>query len=310
MELGTLNLKEFLNNNPNYFKNYENLKSFIFQILNGLNYLSENSLVHRDLKIENILFFENQNLFKISDLGSCVEIIKNDRRQHRGYIIYAPPEIRFNKIYNYHKTDIFSFGLVILQCIGILNDPNDLTQYKNEKDFNFKKNELLEIVEQIFPQSALLNFLGKILEYKIIDRLTPKEAGLILNKEFTPDEKPIIPCGNLLKSKIYLKNENSYLSIIEDELLITDSKETEFELIKTEKAKFLIKYFDTYLSSSIVNQSKVILSDKKEEWGIIMYEPQGVYFIKNINNNLFLSVNGENIGLNGILSNSEKFKIE
>lgn len=42
------------------------------EIKNGYEYLYENEIVHRDLKLENIFLFKNKSfLIKIGDFGSC-----------------------------------------------------------------------------------------------------------------------------------------------------------------------------------------------------------------------------------------------
>lgn len=46
----------------------DQLKKFFYKILKGVNYLHENSIIHRDLKLDNILIDKNMNP-KICDFG-------------------------------------------------------------------------------------------------------------------------------------------------------------------------------------------------------------------------------------------------
>jgi serine/threonine protein kinase len=310
MELGTCNLKEFVNNNPTYFNSYDNLINFILQVLDGISLMSSNSIAHRDLKIDNILYFEKSNEFRINDFGCAVDVVKNDRRQHRGYIVYCPPEVRFGKIYNYHKNDIFSLGLIVLQCIGVMKDPNDLTQIKAENSFNDYKKSLLDKVKQIHQQEELLNFLTGILEYKADKRLSPNEAALILNKEFNEDKNLF---NNSLSGFIYLRVGENYLSYSDDEVTVSMVKDNscKFELIPICSGKYLIKLDNkSHLASTMVNLNKISFSDKispHEEWLIVRYKD--IYFLRNHNLH-FLSITEERVSLSGLLGESEKINIE
>ena len=49
--------------NEKFFKNIS------YQILSGINYLHQNMIIHRDLKLENILYDKEKNIVKITDFG-------------------------------------------------------------------------------------------------------------------------------------------------------------------------------------------------------------------------------------------------
>lgn len=99
-------------------------------ILEGLRYLHENGILHRDLKPPNILLNKKLEV-KICDFGSA---ISEDHRidgsfPNEGFTTwYKSPEILFgSKAYDY-KTDIWSFGCVfgeLLNGIPVFPGLND-----------------------------------------------------------------------------------------------------------------------------------------------------------------------------------------
>lgn len=53
------------------------LIDIFIQVIDGLKYLHSQGIVHRDVKLENILLFDEGNTAKICDFGSCCPIIDN-----------------------------------------------------------------------------------------------------------------------------------------------------------------------------------------------------------------------------------------
>ena len=69
-------------------------------------------MVHRDLKLENILVDENMNL-KVADFGFATFKHVNKLQSYRGTMTYMAPEIKEGKTYDGRQIDIFSTGVIL-----------------------------------------------------------------------------------------------------------------------------------------------------------------------------------------------------
>jgi serine/threonine protein kinase len=88
-------------------------RKFARQIGSALDYCHRNSIVHRDLKIENILISKNGNI-KIIDFGLS-NLYAPDRHLSTfcGSLYFAAPELLNAKPYTGPEVDIWSFGIVL-----------------------------------------------------------------------------------------------------------------------------------------------------------------------------------------------------
>jgi len=105
-------LLDYLYNNGNI--NEYQAKKIIFDIINGVNYLHVNKILHRDLKLENIIMIYDKNgiysSIKIIDLGLS-EKINGYSNKYAGTPNYMPPEVFKNLKYDF-KFDVFSIGVI------------------------------------------------------------------------------------------------------------------------------------------------------------------------------------------------------
>jgi serine/threonine protein kinase len=106
-------------------KNYKNftwvnkLKTLSF-IIDGLEAIHQEQLVHRDFHPGNILFkfhkrdHDASNLCNvcISDMGLCGEIGNTDKTKIYGVLPYVAPEVLYEKPYT-QAADIYSFGMIM-----------------------------------------------------------------------------------------------------------------------------------------------------------------------------------------------------
>ncbi|KAF1804196.1 hypothetical protein FB192DRAFT_1324365 [Mucor lusitanicus] len=83
------------------------------QILSALDYCHRNSIVHRDLKIENILISQAGNI-KIIDFGlSNLFSPRSSLSTFCGSLYFAAPELLNAKAYTGPEVDVWSFGVVL-----------------------------------------------------------------------------------------------------------------------------------------------------------------------------------------------------
>ncbi|KAG2232997.1 hypothetical protein INT48_001060 [Thamnidium elegans] len=88
-------------------------RQFARQIVSALDYCHRNSIVHRDLKIENILISQSGNI-KIIDFGlSNLFSPRSSLSTFCGSLYFAAPELLNAKAYTGPEIDIWSFGVVL-----------------------------------------------------------------------------------------------------------------------------------------------------------------------------------------------------
>ena len=101
---------------------------WIIQILEGLKYLHDNKIMHRDLKCANIFLMKN-GLLKLGDLNVSKIAKMGMAQTQTGTPYYASPEVWKDKPYDY-KSDIWSVGCIIYE-ICTLHPPFRGTSLRN-----------------------------------------------------------------------------------------------------------------------------------------------------------------------------------
>ena len=84
-----------------------------FQLLSALSYMDERHVVHRDIKLENILLDNNFHP-KLADFGWCVHTINDLRSTFCGTVLYLPPEMVRKDSYC-SKIDVWSLGVLLYE---------------------------------------------------------------------------------------------------------------------------------------------------------------------------------------------------
>lgn len=85
---------------------------FMTQMLDVLTYMQGKGVVHRDLKLENVLVDDQLNL-KVADFGFATYKKINKLQSYRGTMTYMAPEIKEGKVYDGKQIDIFSTAVIL-----------------------------------------------------------------------------------------------------------------------------------------------------------------------------------------------------
>eukprot|EP00347_Sterkiella_histriomuscorum_P021405 403334086 len=117
------------------------------QLLQALNYCFQKNIVHRDMKLENILFTQEDSLqIKIIDFGSAVFV--DNQTQNLNRIVtayYVAPEI-INKEENIMKCDVWSCGVILFILLSGQapfrgKDENEILDRVLKAQVNFEENQ-------------------------------------------------------------------------------------------------------------------------------------------------------------------------
>mmetsp|Transcript_29626 Transcript_29626/g.27081 ORF Transcript_29626/g.27081 Transcript_29626/m.27081 type:complete len:167 (+) Transcript_29626:297-797(+) len=92
-------------------------RTFLSQLLSGVEYLHQNKIAHLDLKLENVLVGKNYKL-KICDFDASYQAT-DGFIMSRGSKFYRAPEVRDRSCVDPYKADIYSLGvLLFVMCMG------------------------------------------------------------------------------------------------------------------------------------------------------------------------------------------------
>ena len=169
-----------------YIKNKysENQLAVLFyQVFSGLWYLHDNKILHRDIKLENIMISNiekdnktGEDLFwvKIIDFGTAKIFEKNKKeRDVVGSSYYIAPEV-LKQNYN-EKCDTWSVGVILyMMLVGRApfdgKDDEEIICKINSADYNSKEPKLLKHSPEV------RDLLSKLLQKDIDKRYSAKEA--------------------------------------------------------------------------------------------------------------------------------------
>lgn len=169
-----MNLRTFINN---YTSNTSLLKSYVKQLLCGVEYCHRKNIVHRDLKPENILI-DSEGHLKIADFGISIEkSYPHSSSLNVQSLQYRAPEILLNNPFYDKHIDIWSIGCIITE----LCDKNWM--YRNYND----DIEQLENIFRIFGSpteyelQSLMGSTSKLITFQVKKKYTNKYTETVKN---------------------------------------------------------------------------------------------------------------------------------
>ena len=145
----------------------EEVAKFIFkQIVLTLQYIHNHNIVHRDIKLDNILIDLDNNI-KICDFGVS-KIIKNNEplMEQCGTPAYIAPEILLNRGYEGFGVDIWSAGVVLYAMLSgtvpfkgnNIKDLHDLIikgEYPSIKELSKEASHLIKCILEVDPKKRI-----------------------------------------------------------------------------------------------------------------------------------------------------------
>jgi len=247
MELCDKNLFQLLmekKKKDNRYFNSEEILEIMKQLNNTFKIMKEKKIIHRDLKLENILIKKEngQYIIKLTDYGCSKRLISLSNygnTQGVGTVAYMAPEILKGEEYNY-KADLWSIGIIIYRLyFGKFPFPgnkelvliNNIEKYGNKLIKKTENKELDDLIRRLLEKDAskrlkwdeYLNHIFFKDKNKIIliyeKKCNEYNANNIFGEEFINNNKDKIELiingeKNQLVSKYNLKEGENKIEII------------------------------------------------------------------------------------------------
>ncbi|KAI8642694.1 kinase-like domain-containing protein [Parasitella parasitica] len=155
------------------------VKTLFLQLLNAVKYLHEHNIVHRDLKLENILIHKqsDQEILKITDFGLARVVDPESPLlvTRCGSEEYAAPEIVQQQDYDGRKTDIWALGIILYSLlVGYLPFRYDRRKGERVSQLFYR----IVRAEVKWPQDCIISTEAKLVVQAILERDPAKRISL------------------------------------------------------------------------------------------------------------------------------------
>jgi serine/threonine protein kinase len=261
----------------------EDLGRLIFaQLLDGLEAIHNSNIVHRDIKLENIMLSGNDYTLKYVDFGFAMEKSYGYLTSYLGTPNYAAPEIHLKKPYLGEYADIFSLGITLFITVTgylpfILPIPNDpLYHYIYDVDYvSYWRNRKIKVSPSFM---------------ELIDNLIA----------FDPSQRPSI---SEIKNSKWMKEINWELfPLLKQEFMKREAIFKQRMLFRKEKImKISLKNIDkinndnNYVNNIISNADQLLLKIKEQhKIGVVNDIQKQLFPINYIKENIKENYNASN----------------
>ncbi|KAK6638403.1 hypothetical protein RUM44_008832 [Polyplax serrata] len=195
-------------------------KLYFLQLAIAVKYLHDNDIIHRDIKLENILLSSKSNecLIKLSDFGFSKFLDSNSVvMTYCGTPLYIAPEILKNKGRggSYDKqVDVWSMGVVLYICLsGVPPFPSSDTQLLTEQILNGRYSFSSRHWGSVTRKA--LNLVRRMLTVNHVHRISTED---ILKHDWLKDKSVNMRLNRLTKSAKGLVNSGQSDSEIDSDL--------------------------------------------------------------------------------------------
>lgn len=149
----------------------ENIARYCFyQVMEAISYCHLKKILHRDIKLENILI-TSKGLLKLCDFGYSIQLDKHDVNKPAGSLGYFAPEVLLRKTHDGKKADIWSLGVLLYTMVVGKYPFEDIDEPKN----TMKQIKNILTVNYTFPRylsSECMDLISKILIFEPNKRLS------------------------------------------------------------------------------------------------------------------------------------------
>ena len=155
------------------------ISNLLRQIVVAIAYCHQKKVVHRDIKLENLMICEGK--IKVIDFGLAIEIKKDDTYNYDrvGSLAYAAPETYKKKLSNQlYKLDVWSIGVVFYAMVTKVLPFDEATEKCNKYKIYTKNNNKFNVQKGF---ESIANLMHKMLQPIPSDRITLEDA---LNDDF------------------------------------------------------------------------------------------------------------------------------
>ena len=309
----------------------EPVAKFIFkQIILALKFIHENNIVHRDIKLDNILIDLDNNI-KICDFGVSRIINKGDiMLEQCGTPAYIAPEILLNKGYEGFKVDVWSAGVVLYAMLSgtvpfkgaNIKELHKLIisgNYQQLKDISKEASHLLKNILEIDPDKRITT--ENILNHPWIVDVNLnfwKNQNLFTNAEYILLAKSNVDYRNISNKEDMIENfdlrnldtieENMNKNIKTKSFILApfNTSISEEENIKSQNNDII---FSNFYDININNKFKEITDFNNPDLKILNGAIKYVAKVKELNRNYELN-NNQDIDNGIVIQNDSDDKIK